>query len=112
MESENGPLRVLEARAQAHAVLYALGEYEELVTALAPLFLLPEGERMTNVDSAPASAPAIADKLACLKRELAMRKGLYPRWVTAGKMTAHAAAHEIRCIEAIIEDYEREGRTL
>jgi hypothetical protein len=47
-----------------------------------------------------------ADKLACAKRELAMRKATYPRWVEQGKFSAGKASHEIACIEAIIEDYQ------
>jgi hypothetical protein len=47
-----------------------------------------------------------ADKLACARRELAMRKAAYPRWVEAKKMSAGKAAHELACMEAIIRDYE------
>lgn len=47
-----------------------------------------------------------ADKLACAKRELAMRKQCYPRWIEQNKMSAGKAAHEIACMEAIVEDYE------
>jgi hypothetical protein len=47
-----------------------------------------------------------ADKLACAKRELAMRKNAYPRWVDQKKMSHSKAAHEIACMEAIIKDYE------
>jgi hypothetical protein len=47
-----------------------------------------------------------ADKLACAKRELAMRRGVYPRFIDAGKMSAGKAAHEIAAMEAIVRDYE------
>lgn len=47
-----------------------------------------------------------ADKLACAKRELAMRRNLYPRWVEQNKMSAGRAAHEIAEMEAIIKDYQ------
>lgn len=47
-----------------------------------------------------------ADKLACAKRELAMRRHVYPRWVQVGKMTKQNADHEIACMEAIVADYE------
>jgi hypothetical protein len=49
-----------------------------------------------------------ADKLACAKRELAMRNNVYPRWIEQKKMSAGKAAHEIACMEAIILDYEAE----
>jgi hypothetical protein len=47
-----------------------------------------------------------ADKLACAKRELAMRKNAYPRWVEQGKLSAGQAAHQIAAMEAIVRDYE------
>jgi len=47
-----------------------------------------------------------ADKLACARRELAMRKQTYPRWVAQDKMSAGQAAHQLACIEAIVRDYE------
>ena len=47
-----------------------------------------------------------ADKLACAKRELKFRQHIYAKRVEEGKMSAGKAAHEIACIEAIIEDYE------
>jgi hypothetical protein len=47
-----------------------------------------------------------ADKLACAKRELAMRKNAYPRFIEAGKMSAGKAAHEIAAMAAIVADLE------
>jgi hypothetical protein len=47
-----------------------------------------------------------ADKLACAKRELAMRKNVYPRWVQQNKLSAGKAAHEILVMEEIVRDYE------
>jgi hypothetical protein len=47
-----------------------------------------------------------ADKLACAKRELAMRRNAYPRLVEQNRMSAGKAAHEIAAIEAIVADYE------
>ncbi len=47
-----------------------------------------------------------ADKLACAKRELAMRKQCYPRWVEQKKMSAGQSAHQLACMEAIAQDYE------
>jgi len=46
------------------------------------------------------------DKLASAKRELAMRRGVYPKWVDNGRMSAGKSAHEIACMEAIVADYE------
>lgn len=47
-----------------------------------------------------------ADKLAAAKRELAVRKAVYPKWVEQNKMSAGKAAHEIAAMEAIVKDYE------
>jgi hypothetical protein len=47
-----------------------------------------------------------ADKLACARRELAMRRKAYPCWVEQGKLSAGKAAHEIACMEQIVRDYE------
>lgn len=48
----------------------------------------------------------IADQLASAKRELAMRRRFYPRWVQADKMSSTTASHEIACMEAIIATLE------
>jgi hypothetical protein len=48
-----------------------------------------------------------ADKLACAKRELSMRKNAYPRWIGQNKMSAGKAAHEIAAMEAIVADYQK-----
>lgn len=46
-----------------------------------------------------------ADKRACAERELAMRKRVYPRWVSAGKMAQITADREIAVMTAIADDY-------
>jgi hypothetical protein len=45
------------------------------------------------------------DKLECVKRELAMRKRVYPRWVEQKKMTQAKADHEIAVMASIVDDY-------
>lgn len=44
-------------------------------------------------------------KRACLKRELGMRRRVYPRWCDTGKMTRRDMDHEIAVMEAILADY-------
>lgn len=46
------------------------------------------------------------DKLICAKRELALRRVIYPRRVAQEKLSAGKAALEIACMEAIVADYE------
>jgi hypothetical protein len=45
------------------------------------------------------------EKLTAIKRELKLRRRVYPRWIADGKMTPEKAAFEISVFEAIEEDY-------
>jgi len=47
------------------------------------------------------------DKMRCAERELALRRRVYPGRVRAGTMTEKMAEHEIKCMEAIVEDYRK-----
>ena len=44
-------------------------------------------------------------KIAALKREIALRKNVYPGRITAYRMTEEKAKHEIEVMEAILRDY-------
>ena len=46
------------------------------------------------------------DKIACLKREVAMRERLYANWVAVGKMTKPTAERELLIMQAILKDYQ------
>lgn len=46
------------------------------------------------------------DKLQSLKRELALRKRVYPKLLGEGKMTQQQATHETEIMREIIADYE------
>jgi len=46
-----------------------------------------------------------AQKLACAKRELTMRRRVYPNWVNQGRMTQEEANHEVAVMADIVEDY-------
>lgn len=48
-----------------------------------------------------------AEKLACITREINMRRRVYPRWVEGGKMTQAKADSEIAVMVAIAADYEK-----
>jgi hypothetical protein len=50
-------------------------------------------------------APSIpfADQIACVRREIAMRERVYPKWVNAGRMKADAAEREIAAMRAVLE---------
>jgi hypothetical protein len=48
-----------------------------------------------------------SEKHRAIMRELKMRRGVYPHWVSVGKITPQEAAHQIAIMEAIAEDYEK-----
>lgn len=41
------------------------------------------------------------------RRELAMRRNVYPKWIATGRMRQAAADHEIECMEAIVATLEK-----
>lgn len=47
--------------------------------------------------------PTPVEMLSCARRELAMRRTMYPRWVAADKMMQHISDKEIACMQAIVE---------
>lgn len=49
---------------------------------------------------------SLADMLDAARRELAMRKSCYPKWIVSGRMTQAKADHEIACMEGIVERIE------
>jgi hypothetical protein len=51
-------------------------------------------------------AYTIEQQMACVKREIAMRKNVYPKWVMSGRMKAEAADHEINCLIAVLRSLE------
>jgi hypothetical protein len=40
-------------------------------------------------------------QLACVKREIALRKSVYPTWVLRHKMKPETADHELNCMQAV-----------
>jgi hypothetical protein len=46
-----------------------------------------------------------ATKLACIEREIKMRRHVYPKRVREGIMPTHMAEREIAIMEAIASDY-------
>ena len=50
---------------------------------------------------------AITDthKHACARRELKMRRAIYPGWVARGRISQEAADHELACMASIVADY-------
>lgn len=48
----------------------------------------------------------LEDQIKCAKRELAMRKNVYPKWVAQGRMKREKALHECECMGAILDTLE------
>jgi hypothetical protein len=46
-------------------------------------------------------------QVACARRELALRRNVYPKWIEARKMTAEKAQWEIDTMEAIVATLEK-----
>jgi len=47
-------------------------------------------------------AVSIERRIACVEREIALRRRAYPRWVQAGRMTEHQADGEVAEMEAVL----------
>jgi hypothetical protein len=44
---------------------------------------------------------SLSDQLQSVRREIALRKRVYPRWIASGKMTPELATREIAAMEAV-----------
>ncbi len=40
-------------------------------------------------------------QIACVRREIAIRKSVYPTWVIRKRMTMEDADHQINCMQAV-----------
>lgn len=49
------------------------------------------------------------EKLDCVRRELKLRRSLYPRWIENEKISQDVADREIAIMAAIEADYQREA---
>lgn len=49
----------------------------------------------------------LRDQLDAARRELALRRSVYPRWVSAGKMTKDKADHETAAMAAIVDTLQK-----
>ena len=49
----------------------------------------------------------LAEQITAVRREIAMRKNIYPRRVCDGKMRRGEATHEIACMEQVLDTLAR-----
>jgi hypothetical protein len=58
-------------------------------------------ERDERGSMSEARKYTIEAQIVCIRRELAMRKRVYPKWAMTGRMKPEAADHEINCMQAV-----------
>jgi hypothetical protein len=51
--------------------------------------------------------PNLAEQIACLEREIVLRRRLYPSWVRAHRLSQPKADREIACMEAALASLRR-----
>lgn len=61
-----------------------------------------EAERVAELQRRALAGPITLEQMiACVRREIAMRKRVYPRWVADGRMARDAAEREIAAMQAV-----------
>jgi len=48
----------------------------------------------------------LQEQILCIKRELGMRKRVYPKWVHIGKMQQSTSDKEIQCMQDVLNTLE------
>lgn len=54
------------------------------------------------LDIAAGDRFSLGDQIACVAREVNLRRSVYPRWVDSGRMSVDQAAHEQLCMEQVL----------
>ena len=58
-----------------------------------------------KVDASFGNSKTNGEILKELKREMAMRARIYPRWVREGRMTEADRAHRVACLQGAIDHF-------
>lgn len=53
-----------------------------------------------------AATFTLDEKIACVRREVEMRRRVYPNWVRSGRISQAHADHQIACMESVLADLE------
>jgi hypothetical protein len=61
----------------------------------------------TTGDLLPTEPPSMADQIACVRREIAMRRNVYPKWIESGRLKAVEAERELARMQAVHDSLER-----
>ena len=78
-------------------------DYEAAVAEIERL--RAENERLRQQLGGGTMSYSLEDKLKCIRRELAMRKNVYPKWIKTGRMSPAQAHLELGVMEEIHADY-------
>ena len=49
---------------------------------------------------------SLSEQISSVKREINMREGVYPRWVSQNKMNQAKADYEIECMKSVLRTLE------
>lgn len=49
----------------------------------------------------------VSEQLAAAQREEALRRNVYPKWVSSGRITQTKAEHEIACMSSIVATLQK-----
>jgi hypothetical protein len=53
-----------------------------------------------------SARPTLTEQIACVRRELALRRNVYPKFILQGRMTPDKAVDEIDAMEAVLRTLE------
>lgn len=65
---------------------------------------------MTDQLFPTAQPPTMSDQIACVRREIAMRRNVYPVWVKSGRLKEAEADRELERMQAVHDSLERLSR--
>ena len=51
--------------------------------------------------------PSLGEQIACVEREIALRRRVYPRWIESGRLSQRKADIEIAAMEAVLTTVRR-----
>jgi hypothetical protein len=55
-------------------------------------------------------APSLQEQIACIEREIALRRRVYPRWIEQGRLKPDKAEREIECMCAVLKTLKEASR--
>lgn len=50
---------------------------------------------------------SLREQIACVKREIAIRERVYPKWIESKRITADQCRNEIECMKAVLDTLQK-----